>query len=216
MVGIYKITSPSNKVYIGQSENINIRWKYSYYNMCCKQQPILYNSFKKHGPENHIFEIIENCSLNQLNEREIYYKQKFINEFGWEMALFCEIFDQGGGPKSNPTRNKIGKALKGKKHSEETKRKMSIKATGRIYSEEDKLKISKAKKGKKFSEDKKINMKGKKCKPILQYDLEGNFIKEWESFKEIKNKLGFNNSGLCFCCRGIQKTAYGFVWRYKE
>lgn len=216
MVGIYKITSPSGKIYIGQSENIDIRWRYSYYNLCCKQQPKLYNSLKKYGVKNHIFEILEECSLELLNEREIYWKLKFVNILGWEKTLFCEIYDTGGGPKSTSTKDKISIALKGRKHSEESKKKMSLKALGRKYSDEDKQKMSLAKKGKKFNEDQKINMRGKQCKPIIQYNLNGDFIKEWKSFKEISNELGFYNSGLCFCCRGIQKTAYGFVWKYKE
>jgi group I intron endonuclease len=216
MVGIYKITNPKGKVYIGQTQDIEIRWKYSYYNITCKQQPKLYNSLKKHGPENHMFEIIEECSLKQLNEREIFYKQQFIDEFGWDKVLFCNIHDTGGGPKSEEHRKKIGIGNLGRKHSDVTKLKMSLKAIGRKYSDESKHKMSISKQGKKFSEEKKTNMKGKRCKPILQYDLNNVFIKEWESFKDITNTLGFHNSGLCFCCKGIQKTAYGYIWKYKN
>ena len=93
---------------------------------------------------------------------------------------------------------------------------MSQKAFGRVYSDESKQKMSQSKQGKKFAEDKKINMKGKRCKPILQFDLENNFVKEWDSFKDITTNLGFHNSGLCFCCKGIQNTAYGFKWKYKN
>ena len=42
----------------------------------------------------------------QLNEREIFYKQQIINKYGWEVTLFCEIYDSGGGPKSNKTKQK--------------------------------------------------------------------------------------------------------------
>ena len=216
MVGIYKITNPNGKVYIGQTQDIEIRWKYSYYNLTCKQQPKLYNSLKKYGIKNHIFEVIEECSLEQLDKQEIFYKQQIIDKFGWKKTLFCNIYDSGGGPKSEEHRKKIGKSNLGKKHSEETKLKMSLKANGRKYSDESKQKMSISKQGKKFSEDKKLNMKGKRCKPILQYDLDNTFIKEWESFKDITNILGFHNSGLCFCCRGVQKTAYGYIWKYKE
>lgn len=216
MIGIYKITNPKGKIYIGQAQNINIRWKYSYKNLTCTQQPKLYNSLKKYGFENHIFEILEECSLEQLNKKEIYWKQFYLNQLSWKKVLFCNIYDSGGGPKSEEHRKKIGMGNKGRKHSDETKQKMSQKAIGRKYSDDVKQKISLSKKGKKFPEHKKINMKGKRCKPILQYDLNGNFIKEWESFKKITQELGFHNSGLCFCCRGIQKTAYNFIWKYKE
>ena len=58
--GIYKITSPSEKNYIGQAVNINKRF-YRYKSLDCSQQIILYKSFIKYGVENHIFEIIEEC-----------------------------------------------------------------------------------------------------------------------------------------------------------
>jgi group I intron endonuclease len=216
-IGIYKITNPKGKIYIGQSLDINIRWKYSYKNLTCKQQTKLFNSLKKYGPENHIFDTIEECLEEQLNEREIYWKKYYLNLFNnnWKQVLFHELYDSGGGPKSKETRKKIGDSNRGQKRSEETKKKMSQKAFGRVYSDESKQKMSQSKQGKKFAKDKKINMKGKRCKPILQYDLEGNFIKEWSSFKDITTDLGFHNSGLCFCCRGIQNTAYGYKWKYK-
>jgi group I intron endonuclease len=62
IAGIYKITSPSCKVYIGQSINIKKRWNHHKGNYN-KEQPKLHRSFNKYGTENHIFEIIEECSL---------------------------------------------------------------------------------------------------------------------------------------------------------
>lgn len=53
-------------------------------------------------------------------------------------------------------------------------------------------------------------------KPINQYDLQGNFIKSWNSGTEIKRTLGYSNSNICNCCRGKQKTAYGYKWQYAE
>ncbi len=217
-IGIYKITSPTNKIYIGQSKNIDIRWKYSYYNLTCKDPIRLFNPLKKHGVKNHKFEIIEECAIELLNEREIYWKLQCLKDFDndWNKVLFCKTHDSGGGPLSKEHRDKISNSLKGKKHSEETKIKMSNKATGRKYSEQSKQKMSLSKKGNKFLPHQKLNMKGKRSKPILQFSLEGVLIKEWESFKDIKNELGFNNSGLCFCCKGKQKTAYNYIWKYKE
>lgn len=57
---------------------------------------------------------------------------------------------------------------------------------------------------------------GKKSKPILQYDMEGKFIKEWESSMEIRRQTNFKREGICQCCRGLVKQQYGFVWRYKN
>lgn len=215
MIGIYKITNPNGKIYIGQSVNIKLRFERYIKNMeGCKTQVKLYNSLKKYSPENHKFEILEECSLEQLNEREIYWGQ-YYNVLNKNLGLNLKL-GKGKGSLSEETKLKIGNSLKGTKRSEETKLKMSLKQIGRKYTEHNKLKMSLSKKGKKFSEDKKINMKGKRCKPILQYDLQDNFIREWESFKQIKNELGYNNSSLCFCCKGIQKKSHGYKWKYKE
>ena len=77
MIGIYKIISPSKKIYIGQSINIEKRF-YTYKLLHCKKQPFLFNSLKKYGAENHIFEVIEECEVIKLNERERYW-QDFYN-----------------------------------------------------------------------------------------------------------------------------------------
>jgi group I intron endonuclease len=65
MIGIYKITSPTNKIYIGQSVDIERRFK-EYKRLNCKKQTKLYFSLKKHGVENHVFEILEECSQDNL------------------------------------------------------------------------------------------------------------------------------------------------------
>lgn len=51
IIGIYKITSPNNRIYIGQSRNIKRRL-YRYSRLECKEQPILYRSLLKYGIEN--------------------------------------------------------------------------------------------------------------------------------------------------------------------
>lgn len=53
------------------------------------------------------------------------------------------------------------------------------------------------------------------AKIVLQYDLNGNFIREWESATEAGWKLDINLQDICACARGIQKTAHGSIWRYK-
>ena len=56
---------------------------------------------------------------------------------------------------------------------------------------------------------------GKLSKPVLQFTLDGDFIREWPSTKEIERQLGFTSSAVGRCCNGKQKTAYGFIWMYK-
>ena len=52
-------------------------------------------------------------------------------------------------------------------------------------------------------------------KSIIQYDLNGNFIKEWISLKEIQKTLGFCSRVLIDVCKERKISACGFVWRYK-
>lgn len=62
----------------------------------------------------------------------------------------------------------------------------------------------------------KIN--GLTSKPILQYDLQGNLIKEWPSIAEIQRQLGFATGNISCCAKGKyhHNSAYGYVWRYKN
>ncbi len=72
--GIYKITSPTGRIYIGQSKDIKNRWS-SYRTRECPKQILLNRSFKKHGVHNHIFEIIEECTTDDLNCRERFWQE---------------------------------------------------------------------------------------------------------------------------------------------
>jgi hypothetical protein len=53
-------------------------------------------------------------------------------------------------------------------------------------------------------------------KVVLQYDLSGNFIKEWLGLDIIQKELVINKSNIANCCRGIAKSAGGYIWRYKD
>lgn len=268
MVGIYKITSPTSRIYIGQSLNIDKRWK-DYKNISrVSRQPKLYNSLNKYGWKQHQFEIIEECEISKLDERELYWKQHYLNlvENNWKQVLFCDLHDMGGGPRSNETKQKISESLKGKIHSYETKdkirqkkigtkrnissnKKTSDKLKGIIRKDETKKKMSLSKKGNNYrigskqsniSKEKisQANSKpkpegfgnkiskikqGKKInnnKPILQYNLEGNFIKEWNSSKEAEQHFNPNSiktqDNIGGVCRGVRKTAYKFKWKFKK
>lgn len=108
-IGIYKITNPNGKVYIGQSVNLEERIR-KYNKLNCKRQVKLFNSFLKYKVENHTFEIIEECPEELLNEREIYWGTfyKVLAE-GLNLKL-----GKGRGSLSLSTKEKISNSLKGK------------------------------------------------------------------------------------------------------
>lgn len=80
MIGIYKITNKlNNHSYIGLSTKVEERWKYhqSPYNQQRESYKSLYKAFEKYGIENFTFEILEECSIQELGEKEKYYIAKY-------------------------------------------------------------------------------------------------------------------------------------------
>lgn len=53
-------------------------------------------------------------------------------------------------------------------------------------------------------------------KKTLQYDLKGNFIKEWNSTKEIERELGIYNARISRCCLGEYTHTHGYIFVYEE
>jgi hypothetical protein len=95
---------------------------------------------------------------------------------------------------------------------------------GNKFTDEQKKKISNAKKGKSFTKQHIENLKEglknrkpwvKSSRQIEQYDLNGNFICIFNSVKEAGKSINKNPQSIADCCRGRQKTAYGFIWKYK-
>jgi group I intron endonuclease len=209
-------------------------------------QPKIYNSIKKYGWKNHKFEIIEECSIEQLDEREIYWglyydtlnPEKGLNlKLGNGKPILSEetkqkIGDGNRKPKPDYFGKKVSISRMGFKMDEESKNKISLKKKGHIcyQNPERGKKISDAIKGKPHNI---VNPKGKEkigikqdpeyrrrhiekiSKPVLQYDLTGNFIKEWPSTVEIFNQTGIHKGSIWNNLNNKSKSSGGFVWKYK-
>lgn len=52
--------------------------------------------------------------------------------------------------------------------------------------------------------------------PVLQYSLDGKFIKEWRSLTEVEKNCGISRCGISKCCLGIYRQCRGFIWKFKE
>lgn len=113
----------------------------------------------------------------------------------------------------------------GEEKSKEIKNKISERLSGLKKSEETKEKFRKAHVGKKTSEETKIKMslnsswRGKispGAKKIKQFDLNGIFIKEWESIGLAAKSFSGLTSNISQCLSGKIKKAYGFKWVYSD
>lgn len=130
---IYKITSPSGKIYIGSTskENIESRW-IDYKKMSCKSQRKLYNSFKKYGVDNHIFEIVSKCDINDMLNLEANYGKLFnvLGENGLNLRLPKKGDVYIGVSDETRERIRLGK----QNISLETRKKMSLVHKGKVIS----------------------------------------------------------------------------------
>ena len=88
MIGIYLIRNPLNACYVGQSIDIERRWK-SYKRLDCKSQRKLYQSLVFFGVQNHEFIVLVRCYKWQLNIFERFF-QKLYNSTG-ENGLNCKL-----------------------------------------------------------------------------------------------------------------------------
>lgn len=146
MIGIYKIKSPTEKVYIGQSINIERRFKtYKSLNSQIKTSIKLHRSLLKYGVEKHIFEVIEECEMSQLNNRERYWQDHYnCMESGLNCKLTKSNDKSGIGAKiSDKQKAMISKVHKGKVYSKETRDKIKLARSKQVITQEHKDNISK-------------------------------------------------------------------------
>jgi hypothetical protein len=78
----------------------------------------------------------------------------------------------------------------------------------------DKLKIANSPKHHpQHATDKRVS---KMLKPIIQYTLNGDFVKEWGSIKEASIYYNIHSSNIGNCCRGTQNSSRGYIWKFKN
>jgi hypothetical protein len=177
-----------------------------------------------------ILEII--TDISQLDIREEYWLKK-VDAANNPLYYNKTNRSRGWIKVTDEQKNKISKSKKGKKMSKESSKKKRNKMIGipkhtieskrKIGEKNSKPnpKISEKLKNKekteehkqKLKEAKKLQTNWRPADVIIQYDLEGNFIKEWSSIKEASY---IHKGSIRDCCIGRQKTAGGYIWKYKE
>lgn len=217
---VYMIISPAGKVYIGSTKQyFKTRWR-SYYNLSCKWQRKLLNSLKFYGPENHIFiPMWEGDASEMLKQEAILgriYKVLDKNQgLNCKLPKESEIYSS----MCKETKDKISQAHIGKKHTEETKQKLSIQRKLLGMSEAHKKILAISRIGKmNHSEETKLKMSNSQPNKriVLQYDLEGNFIKEWSSIINASKALNISSAAIVRYLKGQILEPKKFKWKYKN
>jgi group I intron endonuclease len=230
MIGIYKITSPSEKIYIGQAVDIERRKK-EYIGLHCKNQTKLYNSLVKYGFSEHIFEVIEECNIEELNVRERHWQDYYkVLEEGLNLRLTGTEDASGRQAKDTIEKRAVknrkpvlqyttdGVLVREWKSGREATYILKIPGGGITNCCKGKLKsaggfIWKYKTGEVKKEILVDSVNNEKS--ILQYSKEGILIKEWKSITRAGNSLGIDKGGITMCCKHLYKSLGGFIWRYK-
>lgn len=148
IVGIYKITSPTGKAYIGQSWDIKKRWS-AYNNLKCKTQCRIYNSLLSHTPSSHLFEIIHelpgDVDQEVLDRFEGFYIAMY-RDAGVELLNL--MTGRSCGQHSQETKDKIGEKNKGRKVNAYQVQRIKETHIGKIVTKETRHRQSIALKGK--------------------------------------------------------------------
>ena len=218
MIGIYKFTNKITGLsYIGQSIQLSNRYeKHLIEAKSDRRQSKWYKALREFGIENFDYNIIEECQPAELNMREIYwiayydsYKNGYNSTPGGQEKYYdpqpiYDAWDEGLAPLEIAQKLGIGTSCiyyNLKDYKNYNKHEAKIRG-GRLAYE--------------------TQMRNNNINPInnyiYQYDLDGNFIKEWNSCKEIQRALKYNASLIGKCVNGKRLSAYNFQWKnyYKE
>lgn len=217
-VGIYKILSPSGKVYIGQSWNIKRRFKI--YSACnCSGQILLHRSLKKYSPSRHLFSIVHelpaDISQNVLNEYEKLYIELYLSSGA---VLLNSTF---GGSNGKPMPHVIEKLKRKKSESHCIAISKAVKKqwgegkkTGRPLTEEAKDKIRKSLTGIKFTPERIENIKksregtwkanagsfkigdGLKLTKTQADEIKNKYVPREYSFRKLAKEYGVDNATI--------------------
>lgn len=158
--------------------------------------------------------------FDNLTEQEARSKEiEFIKLYGRKdlnNGTLVNLTDGGDGCLnrilSNEVKLKIGNSNKGKKHNTDFKERCSILQKSRMNNPELYKKLCNATKNNKI----KIRHIQEK-KAVLQYDLSGNLLKEYDSIKDATIQFGKDQSPIISrCCNNKSKSGLGYIWKFKE
>lgn len=137
------------------------------------------------------------CNMDPSKEKSRYRTSSRLYAEAREEVSKQQREARIGTTQNQSTKKKISKTLSGRTLSSRTKNRMKIAQTGILHSEETK---------------RKIRENSREKKPVLQYSLDGEFIREWDSVQKAIQEYGI---GVAMCVTGRQLTTKGFKFSHK-
>ena len=200
MIGIQKITNPEEKSYIGLSKNIKNRFQ-SHKALQFKGNNKLRESLTKHGKDSHLFEILEEINISDLSrsegnallrKRERYWINKLDT---FHNGLNENSGGSGCGSHTPESKQKISEALKNHPKPSD----FGANRKKWQHTEEFKDKVKNA----------------PRC-PVLMYDLEDNFIKEFSNQQLAADHLDVKKQAIWNVLNGyINKKTGNMITQVK-
>lgn len=194
---IYKYTSPSGKVYIGQTIN-EVARKARHKREAIYRNTKFYTAIRKYGFNTFQYEVLYSEVFNEndkeyifslLNDKEEYYITLYESvEKGYNMLPKSKVSLMNYITWTDEQRKNISDRMKGNNY-----------AKGRVSK-------NKGVKG---------STKGRPLIPINQFSIDGEFIKSWESAKQIELELNILAASITKCCKKVYKTSGNYIWKYK-
>lgn len=213
---IYKISSPSGRLYIGKTQNLRKRINSYKCDIKKNRKEIkLHNSLRKYSWDAHILEVIEKVEDCLLDEREIYWIA-FYKTYCYEYPRGLNMTKGGDGNNGSwmhdiKRREKQAKRFTGngnpfygKHHTEEFKARKSKEVSE--YNKQNGIKVPEW--GIQKSRLQKI-------KPVLVYDNKGIFLREFESYVEATKFTKCSSRDIYNSVSGKRTHAKGYVFRNK-
>lgn len=214
MIGVYKITNKINgKMYIGASIDIERRriehfkpFKVNFF----KNKYPLYHAIDKYGRDNFTHEVLEETTVEEMDEREEYYIKKY-NTVVDGYNVISTAHNMHDKEYAKEVHGSFFSEWNKKQWQNEDYRKERSELSSQIQKErlkDPKYLAEKSRQLKKYTDTLK--------KTVYQYDKQDNLIAEFNGTREAERKTGVNSQSISKVALGQRKTAGGFVWKYSQ